>query len=107
MTRYKNVNIKLSYLQLKKLKPTIKDTTEITLRLYLDRISKYELIFPHKILLTDRKVANIHIQKCFANNSSADVKLSNTYVSKIFQSGGLLWKLFGKKLKIGLSLAIS
>ena len=62
-------------MQLKKLKPTIKDTTEITLRLYLDRISKYELIFPHKILLTDRKIANIHIQKCFANNSSADVKL--------------------------------
>ena len=33
MTRYKNVNIKLSYLQVKKLKPTIKNTTEITLRL--------------------------------------------------------------------------
>ena len=32
--------------------------------------------FPHKVLLTDRQVANI--RKAFANNLSTDVKFSKT-----------------------------
>ena len=32
--------------------------------------------FPHKLLLTDRQVANI--RKAFANNLSTDVKFSKT-----------------------------
>ena len=39
--------------------------------------------FPHKLLLTNRQVANLC--KVFANNSSADIKLSKTQLSKIIQ----------------------
>ena len=36
--------------------------------------SDYETNFPHKLLLTNRQVANLC--KDFANNSSTDIKLS-------------------------------
>ena len=40
--------------------------------------------FPHKLLLTDRQDSSL--RKSFANNSSADIKLSKTQLSKIIQS---------------------
>ena len=49
-------------------------------------IGDNETNFPHKLLLTNRQVANI--RKAFANNSSIDVKLSKTPLSKMIQSGG-------------------
>ena len=56
--------------------------------------------FPHELLLTNRQVANLH--KAFANNSSADIKLSKTQLSKMIQSGGFFGRLFGPLLKTGL-----
>ena len=50
--------------------------------------------FPHKLLLTDRQVANI--RKAFANNLSTDVKFSKTQLSKMMQSGGFLGNLLSK-----------
>ena len=50
--------------------------------------------FPHELLLTNRQVANI--RKAFAKNTSIDIKLSKTQLSKIIQSGGLLGNLLGK-----------
>ena len=44
--------------------------------------------FLHKLLLTNRQVANLG--KAFANNSSADTELSKTQLSKTIQSGGFL-----------------
>ena len=41
--------------------------------------------FPHKLLLTNRQAANL--RKAFANNSSANIRLSKTQLSKIVQSG--------------------
>ena len=38
-----------------------------------------ETNFPHKLLLTNRQVANL--RKAFANNLSTDVKLSKTQLS--------------------------
>ena len=38
-----------------------------------------ETNFPHKLLLTNRQVANL--RKTFANNSSANIKLSKTHFS--------------------------
>ena len=38
--------------------------------------SEDETNFPHKLLLTNRQVANLH--KAFANHTSADIKLSKT-----------------------------
>ena len=52
--------------------------------------------FPHKLLLTNRQVANL--RKAFANNSSADIKWSKTQLSKIIQSGGFLGSLPGPLL---------
>ena len=39
--------------------------------------------FPHKLLLTNRQVANLH--KAFANYLSADINLSKTQLSKMIQ----------------------
>ena len=58
--------------------------------------------FPHKLLLTNRQVANLH--KAFANKSSADIKLSKTQSSKVIQLGGFLVRLLVPFLKTGLSL---
>ena len=54
------------------------------------------------LLLTDRKVSKL--LKAFANNSSANIKLSNTHLFKIVQSEGLLGRLLGPLLKTGLPL---
>ena len=54
------------------------------------------------MLLTDRQVANL--RKAFANNSSADIKLSKTQLSKMIQSGGFLSRLLGPLLNTGLPL---
>ena len=58
--------------------------------------------FPHELLLTNRQVANL--RKAFANNSTTDIKLSKTQLSKIIQSGGFLGRLLGPLLKTGLPL---
>ena len=67
--------------------------------------SDNETNFPHKLLLTNGEVTNL--PKAFANNSSADIKLSKTQLSKMIQSGGFLGKLLGPLLKTGLPLMIN
>ena len=104
MTQYNCLNVKLSNSQLNKLKSVIKNKTEIVLRLSPNMIrnSNDENNFPHELLLTNRQVANLH--KAFANNSSADIKLSKTQLSKMIQSGGFLDRLLNPLIKIGLPL---
>ena len=55
------MNVKLTNSQLNKLKSAIKNETEAVLRLSSNVIgdSDDETIFPHKLLLTDRQVANL------------------------------------------------
>ena len=65
-------------------------------------IGDNETNFPHKLLLTNRQVANL--RKAFANNLRTDIKLSKPQVSKIKQSGGFLGRLLGPLLKTGLLL---
>ena len=98
------MNVKLSNSQLNKLKSTIKNKTEAVLRLSSNMIdnSDDETNFPHKLLVTNRQVTNL--RKSFANNSSTDIKLSKTQVSKMVQSGGFLGRLLGPLLKAGLPL---
>ena len=83
MTQYNNLNVKLSNLQLNKLKSAIKNETEIVLRLSSNMVGDDEAIFPHELLLTNRQVSNLC--KTFANNSSTDIKLSKTHLSKMIQ----------------------
>ena len=61
-----------------------------------------ETNFPHKIIVTNRQVANL--RKAFANYLSTDIKLSKTQLSKMIQSGGFLGGLLGPLLKAGLPL---
>ena len=59
-----------------------------------------ELNFPHKLLLTNRQVANLC--KAFANHTPTDVKLSKAQLTKM-QRGGFL-KFLMPLLKSGLPL---
>ena len=80
----------------------MKNETEVVLRLSSNMISDNETNFPHKLLLTHRKVANLC--KAFANHLSTDIKLSKTQLSKMIQSGGFLGRLLGPLLKTELPL---
>ena len=72
------------------------------MRLSLSIVGDDEINFPHKLLLINRQVPNLH--KAFANKSLVDIKLSKTQLSKMVQSGGFLGRLFGPLLKRGLPL---
>ena len=78
MTLYNSLNIKLSISQLNKLKSAIKNKAEVVLRLSSNMVinSNDETNFPHKLLLTNRQVENLH--KAFANYLSTGINLSNT-----------------------------
>ena len=104
MTQYNSLNVKLSNSQLNKLKSSIKNETDVVLRISSNMLSNSNdnTNFPHELLLTNRQVANI--RKAFANHSSIDIKLSKTQLSKMIQSGGFLRKLLGPLLKTGLPL---
>ena len=58
MTQYNSLNVKLSNSQLNKFKSVIKNETEVVLRLPSNMIGDDETIFPHKLLLSNRQVAN-------------------------------------------------
>ena len=94
MTQYNSLNVKLSNLQLNKLKCAIKNETEIGFKLSSNMIgnSDDENSFFHELLLTNRQVPNL--RKSFANNSSTSIKLS----------GGFLGRLSGALLKTRLPL---
>ena len=96
MTQYNSLHIKLSKSQLNKLKSSIKNETDVVLRISSNMVSNSNdnTNCPHELLLTNRQVANI--RKAFANHSSIDIKLSKTQLSKMIQSGGFLGNLLGK-----------
>ena len=61
--------------------------------------SNDETNFSHKLLLTNRQVANF--RKAFSNSSSADIKLSKALLSKMIHSGGFFGRHLGPLLKAG------
>ena len=96
MTQYNSLNVKLSNSKLSKLKSSIKNETDVVLRISSNMVtnSNDNTNFPHELLLTNRQVANI--RKAFAKNTSTDIKLSKTQLSKMIRSGGFLGNLLGK-----------
>ena len=68
--------------------------------------SNDETIFPHKLLLTNRQVANL--RKAFSNHTSTDIKLSKAQLTKMQKRGFLRFlaplKLLGM---LGLTAATS
>ena len=102
MTQYNSLNVKLSNSKLNKLTSAIKNKTEVVLMLSLGMVGDDEINFSHKLLLTNRKVPNL--RKAFTNKSSTDIKLSETQLSKMVKSGGILGRLLGPLLRTGLPL---
>ena len=109
MTQCNSLNVKLSNSQLHKLKSAIKNESNFVLRISSSMVgnSNDNTNFPHKLLLTDRQVANV--PKAFSNNLPRDVKFSKTQLLKMMQSGGFLGnslsKLAGPLMKVAMSLA--
>ena len=108
MTQYNTLNVKLSNLQLNKLKSGTKNGTEViknsTLNLssYAIGNSNDEYNFTRKLLLTITLVSRLC--KAFVNNWSADIRLFETQLDKIGQPGQFLSRLLGALLRIGLHL---
>ena len=104
MTHYNSLNVKLANSQINKLKSSIKNETDVVLRLSSNVIgnSEDETNFRHKLLLTNRQVTNF--RKAFANHTSTDINLSKTQLSKMIQLEGFLGKLLCPLLRTGLPL---
>ena len=83
MIQYNSLNVKLSNSQLNKLKSAIKNKTDVVLRLSSNMIGNSDdnTNFPHELLLPNRQVSNL--RKAFAKNTSTDIKLSKTELSKM------------------------
>ena len=77
------------------LKSAIKKETDVVLRLSSDKIGNSDDE-------TNRQVTTLG--KAFANDTSTDIKLSKTQLSKMIQSGGFLGRLLCPLLKTGLPL---
>ena len=102
MIQQNSLNVKLSNSQLNKFKSAITNETDVVIRLSSNIIGDNENNFPRKLLLTNTQVSNL--RKAFANNSSANIKLSKTQLSKMMQSRGFSGRLLGPLLKTGLPL---
>ena len=78
MTQYSTLNVKFSNSQLNKLKSGVKTDTEVTLKLSsnIAADSNDENNFSHNLLLTNTQASKLF--KAFANNSSANLRLSKT-----------------------------
>ena len=79
MVEYTKVNVKLSDSQTKKLKDTVKNNTETTLRISLKMFNGNNL--PLELLLTTRQKTKA--RNTFNNNTSIDLKPSKVQISKI------------------------
>ena len=79
MTQCNRLNVKLSSSQLNKLNFAIKNETFLRLSWNMIGYSDDESNFSHKLLVTNRQVADL--RKVFWNNSSVDIKLSKILVT--------------------------
>ena len=104
MVEYSKANVKLTDMQLKKLKTALKNKTGTSLRMSLKMLDGNNL--PYKLLLTTRQ--KTQLRNAFENNMSTDIRLSKAQISKIIQSGGflgsLLSKLAGPLMKVAVPL---
>ena len=84
MVEYNKVNVKLTDIQLNKLKPAVKNKTGTTLRMSLKMLDENDL--PHDLLLITR-------QKTKLRDAFNTIILSKVQISKIIQFGGFLGSL--------------
>ena len=81
MVEYTKVNVKLTNLQISKLKKAVKNNDNATLRIGIKSLNKEDL--PHELLLTARQ--NNKLRNAINNNLSSDIKLSKAQIKKIIQ----------------------
>ena len=83
MTQYNTLNVKLSNLQLNKLKSGIKNFTEVILKISSNVVgdSNDENIFRYKLLLTNTQLSKLC--RTFANNSSGNINLSKIQLHNV------------------------
>ena len=93
MAEYNTLNVKLSNLQLNKLKYGIKNNSKVTLKISSNVVgdSHYENNVLHNLLWTNTQVSKL--RKAFSNGSSANIKLSKTQLHNRGQSGEFLVRL--------------
>ena len=100
MAEYNTVKVKLSNLQLNKLKSAVKNKQGTTLKMNARMFNGNNLT--HELFLTQRQ--RTKLRNNIENNMSTDIKLPKVQISKIIQSGGFLGKILGPLLKTGLTL---
>ena len=91
MVEYNPVNVKLSNLQLNKLKGAVKKKQGTTLRMNARMFNGNNLL--HELLLTQRQTTKL--RNAIENDLKTDIKLSKAEISKIIQSGRFLGKILG------------
>ena len=105
MVEYTKGNVKLTNLQLSKLKKAVKNNDGTNLRISIRNFNKE--VLPHELLLTTRQ--NTKLRNAISNNMATDLKLSKAQMKKMIQSGGfldkLLSKLAGPLVKVAMPLA--
>ena len=104
MTQCNSLDVNPSNPQLNKLKSAIRNEANVVSRLSPNMIgnSDDEINFPHRLLLTNRQVANL--RQAFPNDSPVNIKLSKTKLSNMVQLGHFLGRHLGTLLKTGLTL---
>ena len=85
MVEYTKVNVKLTNLQLNKLKKAVKSNEGATLRIGIKKCNKEDL--PNELLLTRQSTK---LRNAINNNLATDIKLSKAQIKKLIQSGGFL-----------------
>ena len=78
MVEYTKVNVKLTNLQLSKLKKAVKNNDGATLRISIKIFNKDEL--PHELLLTTRQ--STKLRNAINNNLATDIKFSKAQIKK-------------------------
>ena len=84
MGNYQEARVKITNIQLRKLKSSAKNKTRTIIRSIKKSFDDEEL--PHEWFLATRQ--SIKLRNTFAENLSTDVKLSKAQISKIIQSVG-------------------
>ena len=105
MVEYTNIDCKLTNIQLNKTKKSVKDGSELVLRLGTKNFNKDEL--PHELYLTTRQ--STKLRNAINNNMSTDIKFSKAQLKKLIKSGGFLGSLLstiaGPLMKVAMPLA--
>ena len=95
MTKHNALNVKLSDSQLNKLKLGVEFGTQVTLKLSSNAVGDRndEVNFPHNLMLTHTQISSI--PKALENNSSANIKFSKIWLSKMVQLRGFFGRFLG------------